>query len=111
MRVSLIACLICFASAVAADDVLWIDVREPDEYAAGHLEGAINIPWREIAARIRDVAPDKRMRIKLYCGVGVRSQMAKFALDAEGYERVSNEGGYDSVLAAHSACQQDKTKC
>ena len=92
----------------AAGETLWIDVRTPAEYAAGHLDGAHNIPHDDIASRISQVAPDKRARIKLYCGIGVRAQMAKFSLEAQGYEHVSNEGGYDRLrehaAAAAPAC-------
>ena len=88
-----------------------IDVRTPDEFAAGHLEGAVNIPYDEIATRIGSVQPDRKAPIKLYCGIGVRAQMAKFSLEAQGYERVSNEGGYAAIVEAQAACRQDATKC
>ncbi len=113
MRRWLLAGLFCLASmaAHAADNALWIDVRSPEEFAAGHLEGAVNIPYDEIATRIGSVQPDRKAPIKLYCGIGVRAQMAKFSLEAQGYERVSNEGGYAAIVEAQAACRQDATKC
>ena len=62
----------------------------------------------EIATRIREVTADKQQPIKLYCGVGVRAQMAKFSLEAQGFEQVTNEGAYDSLRAAADA---DATSC
>ena len=95
--------LMLTAGHARAADALWIDVRSPAEYAAGHLDGAVNIPFDEIATRIREVTADRQQPIKLYCGVGVRAQMAKFSLEAQGFERVTNEGGYDSLRAAADA--------
>lgn len=103
-------CFVCFAAG-AADEVLWIDVRSPEEYAAGHLEGAINVPHREIATRIADLVPDRTSRVKLYCRRGVRAETAKFSLEALGYQHVSNEGGYEAALAARTACKQDASAC
>lgn len=96
--------MLCAVGAWAADEALWIDVRSPEEYASGHLEGAINIPYRQIATSIAQVAPDKTRRIRLYCAIGVRAQMAKYALEAQGYERVTNEGGYEALRGAATDC-------
>lgn len=105
MRHWLTCCVLMMAvQSWAADDALWIDVRTPEEYASGHLDGAINIHYQDIATAIAKVAPDKRTPIRLYCAVGVRAQMAKFALEAQGYERVTNEGGYESLREAAGAC-------
>ncbi|HMM75676.1 MAG TPA: rhodanese-like domain-containing protein [Gammaproteobacteria bacterium] len=103
-------CLVAFAAS-AADDALWIDVRSPEEYATGHLAGAINVPHREIATRIAALVPDRTSRLKLYCRRGVRAQTAKFALESLGYQHVSNEGGYEALLAAQAACRRDASAC
>ncbi len=113
MRAFSIACLACLiaCAAWATDDVLWIDVRSPEEYAAGHLDGAINLPHHEIAQRIAEIAPDRQSRLKLYCRKGARAELAKTALEAQGYARVSNEGGYENLLEARAACGQAATDC
>lgn len=80
---------------------LWIDVRSAQEFAAGHLPGAVNLPYQDIAAGIGSVESDKSRPIKLYCGIGVRAQMAKYSLEAQGYRAVSNEGGYADLARAH----------
>ena len=96
-------CLMLLAVPVHATEPLWIDVRSPEEYAAGHLEGAVNIPFNEIAPRIGEVTSDKQQPIRLYCAVGVRAQMAKFSLEAQGFEQVTNEGGFEAVQAQAAA--------
>lgn len=97
LRLLLLCLVLPFASA--DETPLWIDVRAPAEFAAGHLDGAINIPYDQIAVRIGQVAPDRQRDIRLYCGVGLRAQMAKFALEAQGYARVTNEGGFETLRA------------
>lgn len=111
MRVILFCCLMGLLGPAAAADILWIDVRSPEEYAAGHLAGAVNIPHREIANRIADIAPDRHTRLKLYCRRGVRAETAKFSLEALGYQNVSNEGGYAAILETRTACKPDANAC
>ncbi|MGE3773382.1 MAG: rhodanese-like domain-containing protein [Gammaproteobacteria bacterium] len=101
----------CLLGPAAAADALWIDVRSPEEYAAGHLAGAINVPHRDIATRIAAIAPDRQARLKLYCRRGVRAETARFSLEALGYQNVSNEGGYEAILQARTACKQDASAC
>ena len=69
-----------------------IDVRTPAEYAAGHVAGAINIPFDEIAERIGEV--DAPHGVALYCMVGPRARKGESALLASGYTSVFHiEGG------------------
>lgn len=77
---------------------MWIDVRSPEEFAAGHLEGAINIPHTEIGERIAAIVADKERPIKLYCRSGRRSGIAQKVLTDMGYTHLSNEGGYEEIL-------------
>lgn len=89
------------ASAVKPDAkqrTLWIDVRTSEEYAQGHLEGAINIPLDQIAQRIASQAPDKDMPIAVYCRSGNRSEQARQILQSMGYSAVTNEGGYADLM-------------
>ena len=76
---------------------LLIDVREPNEFASGHIKGAINIPVGQIANRIGSVCKDKDRDIYVYCQVGKRSRMAANKLVKRGYTMVHNvEGGLDA---------------
>lgn len=70
-----------------------IDVRSQEEYAAGHLAGAVWISHGEISGKIADVAPDRSTPVYLYCRSGRRSGIAKDALTQKGYTKVYNLGG------------------
>lgn len=67
-----------------------VDVREPDEYAAGHVPGAVNIPLSQVPARTGEV-PDTRVYV--VCASGNRSRSATDALRAAGVDAVSVRGG------------------
>ena len=71
-----------------------IDVRNPEEYASGHLPGAVNVPLPELRSQISRQAPDKAQPLLLHCVSGVRSGMAKHTLEQLGYTRVLNLGSY-----------------
>lgn len=80
-----------YEAAVGADGQL-IDVREPDEVAAGTLPGAINIPLGELPARTKELDP--RRRVVVLCRSGGRSTQASEFLAGEGFADVVNlEGG------------------
>ncbi len=81
-----------------AADPLWIDVRTAEEYAGGHVTEAVNIPYEEIVARIGEVTTDRDAEIYLYCRSGRRSGIAMKALEAEGFSRVVNIGGFQQAL-------------
>ena len=56
------------------DDVVFIDVRRPDEYAEGHIKGALFIPVDDVLARVDELPLDKKLLF--ICAVGVRSGLA-----------------------------------
>ena len=70
-----------------------LDVRTPEEYAAGHIAGAILIPEYEIAARAESELPDRDQLILVYCRSGRRSKIAAQALCDLGYTNVKEFGG------------------
>jgi len=73
-----------------------VDVRETDEFVAGHLPGAKHVPRAYLEQRIEGVAPDRSQRVVLYCASGNRSALAAHTLIKDlGYENVqSMTGGY-----------------
>jgi rhodanese-related sulfurtransferase len=73
-------------------DVFLLDVREPDEYAAGHIPGITLIPMGEVADRLAEIPKDRPVIVT--CRTGNRSgQIADFLRD-QGYSDVHNmEGG------------------
>lgn len=70
-----------------------IDARTEDEFAEGHIEGAILIPEYEIASRAKKELPDKEALILVYCRSGRRSKIASEELVKLGYENVKEFGG------------------
>jgi rhodanese-related sulfurtransferase len=68
-----------------------LDVRSPEEFAAGHVPGAVNVPYDQIATRLADVPKDKD--VVLYCRTGRRSGIAAEVLQANGYTRLSHLEG------------------
>lgn len=78
---------------IDAGRVTVVDVREPDEYAAGHVPGALLLPLGQVPARAADVLPDKAAPIFVYCRTGRRSEAAGRQLLAMGYQNVKNLGG------------------
>ena len=68
-----------------------LDVRTPQEYAAGHIEGAKNIPVQELARRIAEVGA-KETPIVVYCAAGMRAAAACELLKRAGFADVLNLG-------------------
>ncbi len=70
-----------------------LDVRRPDEYAAGHIPGAINVPNESIGTEPIAALPDKDRLILVYCRSGRRSKQAAAKLVAQGYTDIVEFGG------------------
>lgn len=87
------------AQQQAHEGGVWIDVRSPEEHAAGHLSAAQNIPLEQITAKIAEAVPDKNAPVNLYCKSGRRAGLAKQMLEKLGYTRVTNHGGYQDLVA------------
>ena len=72
-----------------------LDVREPDEFAAGHIEGVIHVPLGSIATRLSEVPRDRS--VVVYCGHGERAASAVSLLEGAGFASLLNiDGGYDA---------------
>lgn len=76
-------------------NVLIVDVRSPDEFAQGHVDGAVNLPLDQLAQRYQIVMPDKAQAIMVYCRSGARSGMATDFLQQRKYTQVINGGSVD----------------
>ena len=74
-------------------DCLILDVRRPDEYAEGHIPGAICLPNEEIGETAPEALPDKNRTILIYCRSGRRSAEAAEKLIRLGYTDVWDFGG------------------
>ena len=74
-------------------EYILIDARTDEEFAAGHIAGAIMIPEYEIADRAETELPDKDALILVYCRSGRRSKIASEELAKLGYTNVKEFGG------------------
>ena len=70
-----------------------LDVRRPDEFAAGHIPGAINVPNETIGTAEISELPDKNQLILVYCRSGRRSKEASEKLVKLGYTNIVEFGG------------------
>jgi len=68
-----------------------LDVREPDEWDRGHIEGAVHIPLGDLQQRVGEVPADQK--VLCVCAVGGRSGMATQFLNSIGREAVNLDGG------------------
>ncbi|HEX5856766.1 MAG TPA: rhodanese-like domain-containing protein [Microbacterium sp.] len=74
-----------------------IDVREPDEFAAGRVPGAVSLPMSQLGQRL-DELPEGAFDV--ICKVGGRSARVAQALTARGYDVANVDGGTDAWIAA-----------
>jgi len=73
-----------------------IDVRSPNEYAAGHLNNSLNIPLNEIPNKIAKLKSLQKPLV-LCCASGARSGQAKRFLEGKGVKDIYNGGSWRSV--------------
>ena len=104
LAIALVACAVAFPAGAApgmiepqalSERIAWadaslvlLDVRTPDEYAGGHLPGAINIPNAELADRIGELADARERDIVVYCRTGNRTEQALKVLEKAGFKRL-----------------------
>ena len=74
-----------------AGTVVVLDVRTPAEFAAGHVPGAVNIPYDQVASRLGEIP--KGDEIVLYCHSGRRAGLAAEVLTANGYQKLAHLEG------------------
>ena len=85
-----------------------LDVREAEEYAAGHLPGAGHLCKGILERDIETTVPDFNAEIVLYCGGGFRSALAADNLQKMGYTRVSSlAGGWREWVEAGLPTERD----
>ena len=75
---------------------LLVDVRNPSEYAGGHIPGSVNFAMSRILQEAEEAFPDKSRPMYVYCQSGARSARAGKLLDLMGYESVTDLGGIAS---------------
>jgi rhodanese-related sulfurtransferase len=73
------------------DEVQLVDVRQPNEWDAGHIDGAIHIPEDELADRLDEL--DRSRAVVTVCRAGTRADDAAELLRGEGFDAHSLDGG------------------
>jgi len=77
----------------SSDAPLVLDVRTPEEYAAGHIPGAVNVPYEQVASRAAELASPNGVAV--YCMKGPRARIGEQALLASGASGVVHlDGGF-----------------
>ena len=82
------------AELVEAGAVDVLDVREPDEFAAGHVPGARNVPLASLSEAAASI--DRARPLLVHCQTGPRQTMAGTALEAAGYDVRLLSGGFEA---------------
>jgi hydroxyacylglutathione hydrolase len=97
------------AAVEAAEEIaggaLVVDVREPVEWDAGHISGAVLIPLGDLGTRVDELPRDRRMVI--VCRTGSRSGYAADALHGAGYDAANLRGGLFSWAAGSHPLEPD----
>jgi rhodanese-related sulfurtransferase len=75
-----------------AEQPLLLDVRTPQEFASGHIPGAVNIPVDDLRSRLGELPRDRE--IAAYCQVGQRGYLATRVLRQKGLSASNIGGGY-----------------
>lgn len=71
-----------------------IDVRTREEYAAGHIDTALNLPHDELERRLGEIPGSKSSEIVMYCRSGKRVQLAESILVGKGYTNIRDLAGH-----------------
>lgn len=86
------------AAQRVASGALLLDVREQDEWDAGHAPDAKHVPLGELNARVDELSKDRP--IVAICRMGGRSEKATIALRNSGYDAINLDGGMRAWAAA-----------
>jgi rhodanese-related sulfurtransferase len=74
----------------AGENLFLLDVRQPNEFAAGRIEGAVNVPVRDLPKSLEKLPSDKTAPIVVICAAAVRSGYVVQALSFKGYTNVKH---------------------
>ena len=89
---------------------LIVDVRRPDEFAEGHIVGAVNVPNETIEDEAPDALPDKEQTLFIYCRSGNRSKEASQKLADMGYTNVYEFGGINTWEGEIVTGEEERTE-
>lgn len=90
---------------------LILDVRDATEFAAGHIQGAKNIPLAELASRLKEIEKFKDKSVLVHCQRGMRAKSACSILRAQQFSQLHNlQGGLDTWAEAKLPLLKDGVK-
>ncbi|MCS3455621.1 rhodanese-related sulfurtransferase [Aeromonas sp. BIGb0405] len=72
---------------------LLLDVRTKEEFAEGHIPGAINISHDQLIKRLAEIGDDRRLPVVVYCQTGRRAALAEAELEKAGFSHVYHLSG------------------
>ncbi|KJS06929.1 MAG: hypothetical protein VR73_09570 [Gammaproteobacteria bacterium BRH_c0] len=104
LAVTAAAVLMLASPFAAAGDTVLIDVRTPEEFATGHLPGALNMPYEDIVRLTAEAGIGRDTPLALYCRSGRRSGIATSELLANGFTQIENLGGYEALAKDRGSC-------
>ena len=88
-----VACKTLAVKQQSGENVFVLDVREPEEFKAGHIDGAVNVPIRTLAQSLNKLPADKSTPIAIVCKSGIRAAYATMSLKLLGYSNVKDVVG------------------
>lgn len=95
------------ADLVSNNEVLVLDVRTPEEFADGHLAGAVNVDYKSEGFEAGLAALDSGSTVLVYCRSGNRSTRSLPALEKMGFERVFHlDGGFNAWKEAGQSIEK-----
>jgi rhodanese-related sulfurtransferase len=86
-------------AAPAGESPFLLDVRTPQEYADGHIPGAVNLPVDDLRTRLGELP--RHRQIAVYCQVGQRGYLATRILKQSGFQAANVGGGYKTFRLLH----------
>jgi phage shock protein E len=78
---------------------LLVDVRSEEEFADGHVDGAVNIEWDKTDELIAAIGEDQQREVVFYCRSGNRAGKAIAVLEDKGYNHIFNATGFSALRA------------
>lgn len=88
------------AASLRSEKVIYLDVRSTLEWLAGHVEGAVHIPYDAVERDVGSVLPDRSVPVIAYCASGGRASYVVEAMRKQGYTVVPViNGGYRELIA------------
>lgn len=87
-----------FAAIDAGEDMLVVDVRQPDAYAEGHIKGAVNIPFGSDVAEKLSLIPDDK-QVYVYCYTGQTASQVTALLNVAGRYAANVQKGYNNGIS------------